>query len=59
MFVVKSTNADTFGFNKNFFKICCISANAIDLTLQVTIRLFRRLQQAKELVKQVRGYRKQ
>ena len=41
------------------FEIRFISANAIDITLRVTIVLFRRLQQAKELVKQVRGYRKQ
>ena len=50
---VKSTNADT----SIWFYLTCIiiSANAIDITLSVTIVLFRRLEQAKELMKQVRG----
>ena len=48
-----ATDADTFLFN------AFISASVIPVTLFVTIVLFRRLQQAKELVKQVRCYRKQ
>ena len=48
-----ATDADTFLFNT------FISAVVIPVTLFVTIVLFRRLQQAKELVKQVRCYRKQ
>ena len=48
-----ATDADTFLLN------AFISASVIPVTLFVTIVLFRRLQQAKELVKQVRCYRKQ